>query len=80
MCRKSGEPWPERMQVAPAGSLFVSANGESTRHVKLEKAEWASLAATARDVMTLPGFRRAFSAQVLKPGLSLSVQRIAVGL
>jgi class 3 adenylate cyclase len=73
-----GGAWPERLTVAPAAAIEVVSGGESERHVKLEKAQWASLAATARDVTLLPIFRREFSAQVLRPGLSLSVQRVAL--
>lgn len=70
--------WPERLQVSPEAKISVRSSGESERHIKLEKAAWASLAATARDVMLLPVFRRAFSAQALRPGLSLQVQRFAL--
>ena len=73
-----GKDWPERFQVSPSAEISVKSGGESERHVKLEKAAWASLAATARDVMMLPLFRREFSAQVLRPGLSLQVQRFAL--
>ncbi len=73
-----GKDWPERFQVSPSAEIAVKSGGESERHVKLEKAAWASLAATARDVMMLPLFRREFSAQVLRPGLSLQVQRFAL--
>lgn len=73
-----GKDWPERFQVAPLAEISVKSTGESERHVKLEKATWASLAATARDVLMLPLFRREFSAQVLRPGLSLQVQRFAL--
>ncbi|MER2566480.1 MAG: DUF5939 domain-containing protein [Myxococcaceae bacterium] len=75
---EEGAVWPERFQVSPRAEISVRSVGESERHVKLEKAAWASLAATARDVMMLPIFRRDFSSQVLRPGLSLSVQRFAL--
>lgn len=71
-------PWPERFEVGPSAAISVTSAKGPERHVKLEKAGWASLAATARDVMLLPIFRREFSAQVLRPGLSLSVQRFAL--
>lgn len=73
-----GSQWPERFTVAPSATITVRSTGETERHVKLEKAAWASLAATARDVMLLPLFRREFSAQVLRPGLSLQVKRFAL--
>ncbi|MDX2011767.1 MAG: adenylate/guanylate cyclase domain-containing protein [Myxococcaceae bacterium] len=71
--------WPERLTVAPSATITVSASESAPeRHVKLERAAWTNLAATARDVMLLPLFRREFSAQVLRPGLSLQVQRVAL--
>lgn len=75
---EDGKDWPERLEVAPSAAIEVRSSGASDRHVKLEKAAWTSLAATARDVMMLPVFRREFSAQVLRPGLSLQVQRFAL--
>lgn len=74
----SAAQWPEALAVAPGATIEVSAAGASERHVKLEQAQWVSLAATARDVTMLPVFRREFSAQVLRPGLSLSAQRFAL--
>jgi class 3 adenylate cyclase len=71
-------PWPEKITVAPTATIAVPASDAAERHVKLERSEWTNLAATARDVMMLPLFRREFSAQVLRPGLSLQVQRVAL--
>ncbi|MBL8917330.1 MAG: adenylate/guanylate cyclase domain-containing protein [Myxococcaceae bacterium] len=71
-------PWPEKITVAPTGTIAVPARDAAERHVKLERSEWTNLAATARDVTMLPLFRREFSAQVLRPGLSLQAQRVAL--
>jgi class 3 adenylate cyclase len=73
-----GSDWPERFVVGPQATIEVKAGAGVERHVKLEKATWASLAARARDVTMLPLFRREFSAQVLRPGLALSVQRFSL--
>jgi class 3 adenylate cyclase len=46
--------------------------------VRLERLEWSSLAATAHDLALLPVFRRTFSARMLRRGLALQVQRVAL--
>jgi class 3 adenylate cyclase len=71
---------PTAIDVAPGGVVRVErhAGGGGEAHVKLERAEWASQAATAWYVSTLPAFRRLFSSQVLRPGLSLKVARAAI--
>ncbi len=67
---------PARLDVAPGGLVHVvRPAGLGEVHVKLERAEWASLATTAHFISTLPAFRRQFSGQVLRPGLSLKVAR-----
>ncbi len=68
----------ERLQVAPLGLIVVRSTADEERHVKLERAQFPTLAATARDVTALPGFRRDFSAEVLRPDLSLRVSRVAL--
>jgi adenylate cyclase len=68
-----GEP----IEIAPAGRLTVLNQG-SERHVKLERLDWFSQAASARQLSTLPAFRREFSAEVLRPGTSLKVARVTL--
>jgi class 3 adenylate cyclase len=70
--------WPAKVTVAPNGTITVVSQDAQERHVKLERSEWQHLAATARDVTMLPLFRKTFSAQVLRGGLSLSVKRLAL--
>lgn len=68
---------PSQLVVAPGASIQVNDRAAHERHVKLEDARWDSRAATAHEVSTIPTFRRLFSAQVLRPGLMLKVQRVA---
>lgn len=64
--------------VRPGARVEISQNDDSERHVKLERLEWASRAATAHLVSTLPEFRRQFSGDLLRPGISLRVARVAL--
>jgi class 3 adenylate cyclase len=68
---------PGELRVAPGATLLLRDILGEERHVKLERLEWASAAATGLEVSTLPAFRRAFSAQVLRPGVLLKVGRVA---
>jgi class 3 adenylate cyclase len=58
--------------------LEVTQVDHEERHLKLERLEWASRAATAHLVSTLPEFRRQFSADLLRPGVTLRVARVAL--
>jgi adenylate cyclase len=69
---------PKSASVAPGATLEVAQVGQAERHVKLERLEWASRAATAHLVSTLPEFRRQFSADLLRPGVTLRVARVAL--
>lgn len=65
------------LEVAPGGTLLV--HGDSRpRQVKLERVEWLTVAATAHDVTLLPEFRAQFGKEALRPGLGLSVGRVAI--
>jgi adenylate cyclase len=68
----------ERIPVRTGGVVAVRSTFGEERHVKLERAQFPLLAATARDVTALPGFRRDFSADVLRPDVSLRVSRVAL--
>lgn len=65
-------------RVAPGGALELRLEGGEARHAKLEHLEWASRAATAYEVSTVPAFRRAFGREALKPGLGLEVRRASL--
>jgi class 3 adenylate cyclase len=67
-----------KLAVMPGGTLTVRSAHDDVRHVKLERAQFPSSAATAREVTALPGFRRDFSADVLRADMSLRVSRMAL--
>jgi class 3 adenylate cyclase len=69
---------PERLEVAPGGAVRVTMSGGPDRHVKLERSEWASSAATGHHVSMNPLFRRQFSGELLRPGVALKVGRAAL--
>jgi class 3 adenylate cyclase len=66
------------LAVAPGGSIDVASASNDERHVKLERATWARTAATAREVTAMPGFRRQFSSDILRPGVALKVSRVGL--
>jgi class 3 adenylate cyclase len=75
---RAGEEAPALRRVRPGGVVRVQHEGDDERHAKLERATWARQAATARDLTAMPAFRRDFSADVLRPGSSLKVSRVAL--
>lgn len=69
----------ERIAVRPGGPIRLTANeGALGRHLKLERMDWSSQAATAHLVSTLPAFRRRFSEELLRPGIALRVTRASI--
>jgi adenylate cyclase len=67
---------PTQVDVAPGAALTVfRPAGLGDSHVKLERLEWAQLATTAYFLGTMPAFRRQFSGQLLRAGLTLKVAR-----
>jgi class 3 adenylate cyclase len=68
---------PAQIVIAPGGELHVIDRLGDERHVKLERLDWASLAATGFHVSVLPEFRRLFSSQVLRPDVLLQIGRAA---
>ena len=69
---------PKHASVAPGALLQIEQDDPGERHVKLEHLLWASRAATAHLVSTLPEFRRQFTGELLRPGVSLRVARVAI--
>jgi adenylate cyclase len=67
---------PARLHGAPGGALSVAS--ADSRHVKIERLEFASTAASAHAVSTLPEFRALFASDLLKPGTQLKIARAAV--
>jgi adenylate cyclase len=64
--------------VAPGGAITIESTHADDRHVKLERVEHESQAATAREVTLIPGFRRDFSSEVLRPNLALKVSTVTL--
>src|SRR5262249_6604497 len=69
---------PETLTVAPGGTITVASAAAEEKHVKIERSTWSRKAATAREVTAMPGFRRQFSSDVLRPGLALKVSRVGL--
>ncbi len=69
---------PATLEVAPGASIVFEQAAGAERHVKIERLEYASLAATAHEVSTLPMFRRRFASETLRPGITLNVARVAL--
>lgn len=68
----------EEVAVAPGGRVRATNAAAGERHVKIERVERVRDAATAREVTAIPAFRAHFSADTLRPGLSLRVSRMAL--
>jgi adenylate cyclase len=69
---------PEVTRVRPGGRIVVGNAWGDNRHVKLERVQSETQAATARDVSLMPGFRRDFSSEVLRPDLALKVSTVTL--
>ncbi|MGH7328418.1 MAG: adenylate/guanylate cyclase domain-containing protein, partial [Polyangiaceae bacterium] len=69
---------PSELRVAPTGKITVKNASSEGRHAKLERIGYASAAATAHVVSTLPEFRRFFSKDLLKRETPLKVSHVAI--
>jgi adenylate cyclase len=69
---------PAQLAVRAGASIELVNRGAETRHVKLERLDYTTAAATAHEVTTIPEFRRMFSKQLLKRGTPLKVARAAI--
>ncbi len=69
---------PAKATLAPEAKIVVEHGGEKETHIKLERLVYASRAATAHVVSTLPEFRREFSSDLLRAGTTLRVARVAL--
>ena len=65
-------------RVRAGGSVTVANTHDDDRHVKLERVAHEGQAATAREVSLVPGFRRDFSSEVLRPDLALKVSSVTL--
>jgi adenylate cyclase len=69
---------PAKATLAPGARIAIEHVGRKQTHLKLERLLYASRAATAHVVSTLPEFRREFSSDLLRPGTTLRVARVAL--
>ncbi len=75
---RNGKLEPAHLEVAPGAVLRFVNTETQPHHVKIERLAFASAAATAHAVSTLPEFRTLFSSDLLKRGTPLKVARAAV--
>ncbi len=73
-----GGELPAELHARPGAPIEVVSTALDERHVKLERLEWASLAATAHHVSLSPVFRRFFATEVLQPGIALKIGRVTL--
>lgn len=66
------------LTVAPSGMLTIDNPRAEEIHAKIERMTWTEQAATARTVVTMPGFRRDFSQDILRPGIALKVANVCL--
>lgn len=69
---------PSQADVAPRARVVVAQADARERHVKIERVDYKQAAATAHDVSMMPEFRRQFAREVLRPGLTLRISRVAL--
>jgi len=69
---------PAEIRVAPGGTVTVTNATADPLHVKIERLDYATLAATAHVVTTMSEFRRFFSKDLLKPSTPLKVASCAI--
>jgi adenylate cyclase len=69
---------PTVLRLKPEGKIAVHNERGDAFHLKLEALVFATAAATAHFVSTLPEFRRHFSSQLLKTSTPLKVARVTL--
>ncbi len=69
---------PALVVAGPSAILKTTNASGAPRHVKIERIEFADLAATAHHVSNIGEFRTLFSSDLLKRGTPLKVARVAV--
>jgi class 3 adenylate cyclase len=69
---------PADLRVGPSGLIQVTNGTDEGRHVKLERLAYATEAATAHVVSTMPEFRSLFSSDLLKASTPLKVSRATI--
>ena len=69
---------PPSVALTPWGTLKVVNESGETRHLKIERQEYASNAVTAHYLTTVAEFRALFSKDLLKRGTPLKVSRVSL--
>jgi class 3 adenylate cyclase len=69
---------PRSLRLKQGARISVRHDVPRESHLKIERLEWASRAATAHVVSTLPEFRRQFSSDLLRAGTTLRVAKVAL--
>jgi class 3 adenylate cyclase len=69
---------PARLRCAPGGELRVTSAFPDERHLKVERLDFASKAATGAIVSTMGDFRQLFSSDLVKRTTPLKVARAAI--
>ena len=69
---------PSELHIAPGGWLAATKKTQQACHVKLERLDHASTAATVHDISLLPEFRRLFSRELVKEATPLKVTHACI--
>lgn len=69
---------PAQASVSSGARIVVSQSDDRERHLKIERVDFKQTAATAHHVSMMPEFRRQFAREVLRPGLTLRISRVAL--
>ncbi len=69
---------PNNLVVSPHAKITIDHQQDLETHVKIERRDYRDEAASAHEISTLAEFRRQFSGEVLRPGISLRVARVSL--
>ncbi|HQY62419.1 MAG TPA: adenylate/guanylate cyclase domain-containing protein [Polyangiaceae bacterium] len=69
---------PPQADLAVGAPIRVTSAHAGELHLKIERVDFADEAATAHDLSMMPTFRRQFAREVLRPGLTLRIGRVAL--
>jgi class 3 adenylate cyclase len=70
------EGMPSRVKAGSLTLMLHNETGDPNAHVKLERASWDRLSATAAEITTLADFRDLFSHEILAPGMDFTIQSL----
>jgi class 3 adenylate cyclase len=69
---------PPQADLVVGAPIRVTSDHAGELHLKIERVDFADEAATAHDLSMMPAFRRQFAREVLRPGLTLRIGRVAL--